>query len=295
MIPLIRLKHDVQFNGDFAKAIDVMKGIAASRFYQLQRHTGKFEGLGAAAREILGAIDMSVVDHPFVRPASERTGVIMVTSDAGLLGGLNTQVVLGGLHEGGPGASLSVIGERGLNTLRDARGGGFAAFPGIEDATRVGLAHAVRDHAVQQVRDGTCGRLIVVYPRPVSFSVQRVVAETLLPCTAWIGQDKPVFSLEDVLWESHPSEIVEYVVWHWIGQRLEEIFALSRLAELAARAMHLEGSYQELLRLGKKLKQQYFRARHEVIDRSMREIFAAQLLYRKIKERDERPAPGEAP
>ena len=56
---------------------------------------------------------------------------------------------------------------------------------------------------------------------------------------------------------------------------------MSRLAELAARSVHLEGSTQELQRRGKKLHQQYFRRRHEVIDNSMRELFAARSLYGK--------------
>jgi len=51
-------------------------------------------------------------------------------------------------------------------------------------------------------------------------------------------------------WESEPADVVAYVVGHWMAHRLEEIFALARLAEFSARAVHLEGSYQELLRQG---------------------------------------------
>ena len=53
------------------------------------------------------------------------------------------------------------------------------------------------------------------------------------------------------------------------------------MAELSARAVHLEGSTQELQREGKKLRQQYFRKRHELIDSSMRELFAARVIYAK--------------
>jgi hypothetical protein len=79
--------------------------------------------------------------------------------------------------------------------------------------------------------------------------------------------------------ESSIANTLEYLVWFWLGQRLYEVLGLSRLAELAARSVHLEGSCQELQRRGQKLRLRYFRQRHEVIDRNMRELFAARALY----------------
>ena len=129
--------------------------------------------------------------------------------------------------------------------------------------------------------------------------MERVTAETFLPVTDWPsgrqekvakGQaplDQRRYSTGQVIWESRPQDALEYLITQWMAHRLSTLFATSRLAELAARAVHLEGSYQELQQQEKKLRLQYFRSRHEVIDRSMREIFATQLLYRK-KEEDEK-------
>ena len=79
------------------------------------------------------------------------------------------------------------------------------------------------------------------------------------------------------------SSVLDYVVTQWVGYRLAEIFALSRLSELAARVAHLEGSYQELQQRGKKLKLHYFRARHEMVDQGIREVFAGQFFAKKLK------------
>jgi ATP synthase F1 gamma subunit len=282
MALLIKLKREVQFNQEFTQVVDVMKGIAAARFHVLQRQLALFEPYTKAVYELLSAVDLQRVDHPFVRAKTPAVGAVVVTSDAGFLGGLNTAVVNAGLAAAGAGGMLAVIGERGASAVRDAPNP-CTLFPGVEDASRLSLALAVRDHMVEQVLSGVCGRLVVVYPKPVSFAVQQVTVETLLPCEALLRQRIPTAAAEEILWESHPEDVVEYVVTQWIGHRLNELFALSRLAELAARAMHLEGSYHELLRIGKRLRLQYFRARHEVIDRSMREIFAAQLLYGKTR------------
>ena len=286
MIPLIKLKKDVLFNGELTKVVDVLKGIAAARYHVLERQMAMFEQFFQVCEEFFASVDVSRLDHPFVRPYGPETAVLLVTTDAGFLGGLNSQVVNVGLKEGGSNAQYSVIGERGYGVLRDMKLE-FAPFPGIQDDGREALAFAVRDHLVRQVLTGRCGRVAVVYPKPVSFSVQEVTVETLIP----FGAPRPSASSgrmgaqsADLLWESRPEDVVEYVVIQWMGHRLAALFALSRLAELAARSVHLEGSFQELNRIGKRLKHEYFRARHEVIDRSMREIFAAQLLYGKQRE-----------
>lgn len=283
MIPLNRLKKELDFNKDLTNVVDVLKGIAAARLHVLQKRLTLFESFFTACYDILSTLDVTQVSHPFVRPATQVASVLLVTSDGGFLGGLNSQVIAQGLHEGGPQALLTVIGERGAGYLRDLRRP-FTACPGIQEASQLALALQVRDHVVQQVRRGQSGKLLVVYPKPVSFAVQNVVVETLLPCSAW-PRRQPV-QARDMVWESSPADVVEYVVTQWVGHRLNEIFALSRLSELAARVTHLEGSYQELQQRGKKLKHQYFRSRHEIIDRSIREIFAAQLLYRHQAEQE---------
>ncbi len=286
MIPLTKLKKDVLFNTELTKVVDVLKGVAASRFHILERQLKSFDDYFKAAEGFLELIDWTQVAHPFVRARTNTVGAILVTSNAGFLGGLNTQVLSIGMREaGGADGVYTVIGERGASALRGTRLS-CTFFPGIDDAARLSLALSVRDHVVQQVLAGTCGRLVVIYPRPVSFSVQEVAADALLPSGAWVPSESRTAMGRLMLWESSPEEVAEYVVAQWLGHRLDQIFALSRLAELSARVVHLEGSYQELGRLGKKLKHEYHRARHEVIDRSMREIFAAQLLYGKAHEDD---------
>ena len=121
MIPLIKLKKDVQFNSEFTKAVDVMKGIAAARFYVLERQLSLFEQFFQVAAEFLSAVDMRRVTHPFVRPTSQKAALLLITSDAGFHGGLNTQVVNLGLSEADAGCLISVVGERGAGVLRDLR------------------------------------------------------------------------------------------------------------------------------------------------------------------------------
>ena len=53
----------------------------------------------------------------------------------------------------------------------------------------------------------------------------------------------------------------------------------SKGLELAARFIHLEESSHRLEDLDKELKMKFFRLKHELTDRSMREIFASRIIH----------------
>jgi ATP synthase F1 gamma subunit len=278
MASLVRLKQEIQFNARLGTLLEALKSIAAQQFQALERTFRAHAALFEAARAIAGSCRLDRVSHPFTR-GEGPIGVIVVTSDTGLLGGLNQQVVTTAVQEyrRNPGEFI-VIGERGTAYVRE-RGFSCRAFPGVVDTGRRGLAVQVRDYALGRVLSGQLGALTIVYPRALSFTLQRVELLRVVPCGAWLEGDAGVpRPSSPVLVESSLAGMLEYLTWLWVGQQLYDVFGMSRLAELAARSVHLEGSAQELQRRGKKLQMRYFRERHEVIDRSMRELFAGRAV-----------------
>ena len=274
------LKKDLEFNRGLSSLIEVLKTIAVSQFRALEQKLKTFEKLQLTIESFFELIDITRVNHIFLNPGNKPKAVVAVTSDSGLLGGLNMQVVNQALIElEKAGGKLIVIGERGKAYLRDTKIS-FVAFGGIKDEERYAQAVQMREYVMSQIFAGAFSSLVVVYPRPVSFTVQRVEAVQFLPFLPTSVQapqtsDWPM----DVILESRLGDIIEYLVHIWIGQKFYEIFGLSRLAEFAARFVHLEGSHQRLKEMDQKIKLEYFRVRHELIDRNMRELFAARLLY----------------
>lgn len=257
-----------------------MKGIAASQFQVLERRMRSFERSFQVMSDICSSLDMQSISHPFVASPGPL-GIILMTSETGLLGGLDRQVVIRGFQELGevPGEFI-VIGERGRRYLTE-RGVVHRAYPGVRDhdGERHQQACQLRDVCLRWVLEGHVGTVKAVYPRPLSFTTQRVEVATLLPCGAWGGGRSSAVERTTLLLESRGPDLVEYLAWLWVGQQLHEIFGWSRLAELAARSLHLEGSVQELRTRVRKFQQQYSRGRHELIDRDMRDLFASRLLY----------------
>jgi ATP synthase F1 gamma subunit len=280
MNSLSGIKKDLEFNKGLSSLIEVLKNLAVAQYRTLEHKMKTFEKLITSIEGFFEYIDLSYVQSPFVGDVKKPMAVVAVTSDSGLLGGLNMQVVTKAVNElaESPG-KLIVVGERGKSYVRESTAS-FVAFPGIKDEERYSQAMQLRDYLIKRIKDGTYGQLRIVYPRPVTFTVQKVDVVTCLPFTPPKRKDESIsqFSREVIL-ESDLGDILEYLLGIWIGQKVYEIFGLSRLAEFAARYVHLEESLQKLKEMDAKQRLQYFRVRHEMIDRNMRELFSARLLY----------------
>ena len=277
MANLTQLKKEIHFTGQLGSLLNVIKAIAAQQFQLLERSLKFNPGFFEAIQAIAATFNLEQMQHPLTSGVGP-TGVIAVTSDAGLLGGLNQQVILTAVREfrKAPG-ELMIIGKRGVRYASEQKVP-FHEFPGVQDETRRMLAEQVRDYALNHVLSGKLGMLTIVYPRASSFTVQKVETVRAVPCQTWLREGKVSGIRGKLLMESTPSSVLEYLVWVWLGQKLFEVFGMSRLAELAASAVHLEMSSQELARRKDKQMRRYCRERHEVIDRGMRELFAAKML-----------------
>jgi ATP synthase F1 gamma subunit len=280
MKPLSIVKKDLEFNSSLSSLLEVLKNISVSQYRALESRMKTHEKLKTAIYSFLELIDPRQVDHPFLVPRNKSQIVVAVTSDSGLLGGLNHEVVYTALAELEkiPGR-LVVIGERGKMVARDS-GVPIVSFSGVREEEQYAQMIQLRKYLVTKFFEDSVGYLKVVYPRPVTFTVQKIEVISFLPFHLETVQETQASAFfKEVIFESRSADIVEYLIFTWLGQKLSEIFILSRLAEFAARFVHLEGSCQRMKEMDKKLRLEYFRIRHELIDRNMRELFSSRLIY----------------
>lgn len=283
MLPAIHIKRTIDFNKGFRSLLEVLKLVAVSEYHNLERKLKSFDRLQDLLGEFFSAIDLGSVRHPFVTPAENKPlAVLAVTSDTGLLGGINMQVVAKAVdlvRESS--GQLVVMGDRGLIYAQDM-GMPFKHFPGVVDSRRFQQAAEMRDYLSRLVMSQEAGGIKVVFPKALSFVVHRVEVATLVPFARTEPVEPQVLDPRNrMIMESTPASVAEYLVYLIIGQRLFEIFGMSRVCEQAARFVHLEESCNKISEMNKKLLLQYFRRRHEVIDANMRELFSARSLYAK--------------
>lgn len=280
-----QLKEELEINGDLTDLMDVLKGIAATEFWILQKKRKRFEDFIKAFEGFFRFIDFIDVKHPFVQGEGDLA-IIMMTSDEGFMGGLNMRVINSALsYPGADDAQLMIIGEQGASYL-SAQGRQFTGFPGFKSDECYEASLNIKDHIIKEGLEGNFGKLVLFYPKPVSFMIQKIEQLKILPCSELFekGSDK-IKGWENVIVESPIDHIIEYLVETWIVQKLFEVFEDSKLAELSARTLHLEESYQTLIEQKKGLSHQYFQSRHELVDAEMRDMFSAQIVRKKAKKK----------
>ena len=141
----------------------------------------------------------------------------------------------------------------------------------------------LRDYVVDEVAKGNLSSVKIVYPRAFSLTSQKIESRTLLPFSEQLrkASEGRTGSYSSILLESSVFDIIEYLMYLLVGQEIYEVLGLSRLAEYAARYIHLEESTDKIKEDIKKLRLKYFKVRHEIIDQQMRELSAAKAIMAK--------------
>ncbi|MFC1497278.1 FoF1 ATP synthase subunit gamma [Verrucomicrobiota bacterium] len=294
------LRKELQFNTNLLGLIETLKNVAASQYHQLERRKERFDQFMNAFSGFFRVVNLVDVDDPLVKVASDVLGIIIITSDSGFMGGLNQGVVRAALKaQGGlpdEKVSLVIIGDKGGSVFSDM-GKEFKFFPGISQETIYEQAVEIKDYVVGEVLNRRMGRVVLSYPRALSFSSQDINVINILPCAELFDIESEsevathikgkgvVAEAQKVIVESSFSDMVEYLAGAWVTSKLYEVFEDSKLAEFSARAMHLEGSVQKVEKEHKKVQRKVFKAVHEVIDKQMRESHSAKSLMEKKKKR----------
>ena len=280
---LSKLKSEMLFNADLTRLVDAMKGVAAAQYFTMEKKKSNLGITGKALEELFESYDFRRSHHPFVRLANPKRYIVLITTDSGFMGGLNMKVINAGLRLETEGARFLVLGERGVNSIKEF-GKQVDFLPGINpDDSRFELQDTLISKMIHAVAQEGFGQVILVAPRVLSFTVQRVENWNLIPCPFFF-KNKPEFvptqKMQEnaVILESTAGGIIENLVVLWLRKHLTEIFEDAKLAEFGARTMHLEESFQTLTKIDKQLKLQFFKARREKIDQSLRESFTAQLM-----------------
>lgn len=285
---LSAIKKDLEFNVNLYGLIEVLKEIAIAQYKVLEKKLKTFDDVFGALGDVFALLQVGDLKHPLLHTGDRQPGVIALTSDAGLLGGLNMGVMSQAIKEAQRcKGRLIIVGEKGQMYAQES-GLPFTVFKGVKDETRFEQALQLRDYVLEQELSGKLGELKIVYPVALSIVAQQVKTLPLFPAqaghTGGIPNNRRVAhggsDDQDVLLESDLGDILQYWIYLFLGQKFFQIFGMSRLAELSARYNHLENSKGKIEQLNKELRLQYFRQRHEMIDKNIREIFCARLAFK---------------
>ena len=111
---LSQIKKDMEFNLNLANLIGVLKEIAIFQYHVMEKRVRSFDKIFVMLDRLLNMVSVGNIQHPLLNASRGIPGVIAITSDTGLLGALNMQVMsiaLGELEANQ--AKLIIVGEKG--------------------------------------------------------------------------------------------------------------------------------------------------------------------------------------
>src|SRR3954463_16274982 len=176
------------------KITKAMEMVAASKMRRAQERMRMARPYGEKIRNVAAHISHANPEyrHPFLieRDAVKRVGIIVITADKGLCGGLNTNVLRLALQHirewenRGEQIEACAIGTKGLGFLQRLGAKVVSEAIGIGDRPQMDKLIGAVKVMLDAYIDGRFDRLLIFYTRFVNTMKQEPVMEQLLPLSA---------------------------------------------------------------------------------------------------------------
>ena len=245
MPSLIDLRRRVRAVKNTQQITKAMKMVAASKLRRAQERIVNARPYAVQMQRVLSSVaarvDASL--HPLLenRPTGpdSRTLVIIVTSDKGLCGSFNTNIIkAGGLFITGSrqACTLGLVGRKGRDYF--ARRAFEVLFEevGLFQRLKYGDAQAIAKTAIESFVSGRVDKVVLIYNEFKSVMTQRVVVDQLLPIARENVDGVPAAGENqiDYLYEPGPAQILDDLLPRYIEVQLYRALLESNAAFFAA-------------------------------------------------------------
>jgi F-type H+-transporting ATPase subunit gamma len=186
------LKNRVASVKNVQKITRAMEMISAARLRRAEQRIVSLRPYASAIRRMTrqaAEAAENIPNLPILRERDEvsNVGILLVTSDRGLAGAFNGQIIRAGIRaaadlEGeGKEVVFSASGRRGVGSLNFRKRTPAGAYVGFTDRPAYGNARDIASDLIAAYVDGDVDRVEIFYNHYISPLQQRVTRETLLP------------------------------------------------------------------------------------------------------------------
>ena len=279
-----KVKVEVSEVRELVDLIQVLKDVADMKYHALSSQKSKFNRFNESFTDFFGLVSFSQVRHPLVNNQNPKTAIVVISTERGFVGDLNSRVVGRALEEleKNPDASLVVIGKKGVTKLEGLGKKMAKTWEDVEEKGFYEVALEIKSYLVNEVMENRLGHVIVVYPWPKDYTVIKPRAIKLLPCEDLLPQQvQTVEQFNQVIEESDPIDMTGYLADLWLSSKIYEIFYDTNLAAASAQTQQLDSSLGKMRKEREVVKLKYRKARRGDIDKSLREVFSARMMVAK--------------
>ena len=266
------------------KITKAMEMVAASKMRKAQDRMRAARPYAEKVRQIAGNLSRANPEyvHPFmVKNDAKTVGYIVVTTDKGLCGGLNTNILravtaqLKDLQTQGQSAEVVAIGNKGLGFMNRVGAKVVSHVTGLGDTPHLDKLIGPVKVLLDAYTEGRISAVHVCYTKFINTMKQESVIEQLLPLSAQSLQDNSNKGHDwDYIYEPDAPAVIDDLLLRYVEAQVYQAVAENMASEQSARMVAMKAATDNAGSVISELKLVYNKTRQAAITKELSEIVA---------------------
>jgi F-type H+-transporting ATPase subunit gamma len=276
---LRELKRQIKSTQNMKQITKAMEMVAAAKLRRAQMAAEAARPYANKLKEVVSSIAAGTkgVKHPMLDVREvKKTGYLIITSDRGLAGGYNANVLrkvmatIREKHKSTSEYSLFVIGRKGVDYFRRRNMPIAEAITGLPDSASFADIKPIAQLAVQKFAEGEYDELILVYNKFVNAISQVPVEKQLLPLGD-VSSEQANVSYE---YEPSPEGVLEVLLPKYAETLVFSAFLEGKASEFGAKMQAMGNASKNATKMIESYTVSFNRARQAAITQEISEIVA---------------------
>ncbi|HCK91548.1 MAG TPA: F0F1 ATP synthase subunit gamma [Gammaproteobacteria bacterium] len=265
------------------KITKAMELVAASKMKKAQDNMLRSKPYATKILQVITHLTTANLDfeHAYLTEQDgENVGVLVVSSDRGLCGGLNVNlfkkvnVYAKEIADRGGKAKFSVVGSKAHAFFKNVGGDVVAYTNGLGDHPSMESLLGNVKVLLDLYLAGEVSKVVVIYNKFVNTMTQAPTVEQILPITkeTFAAEEKKQGYSWDYIYEPAPEALLEHLVSRFIESRAYQALVENIACEQAARMVAMKSATDNAGDMIKELQLVYNKARQASITQELAEI-----------------------
>ena len=263
------------------KITSAMEKVAASKIRKAQQQMEESRPYAQRIRRVIGHLAHANPDykHPFlIERDVKRVGMIVISTDRGLCGGLNANLFkkvigeLGKWQGEGVEVDLALVGAKAVQFFRRMGGNVVGTATHLGDRPSANDLIGAITIMVQSYEEGNIDRLFLVHNEFVSAMSQKPEVVTLLPVSELDLGEEHLQEHWDYIYEPDAGELLDDVLTRYIESQVYRGAVENFACEMAAKMVAMKSATDNAGEIIDGLQLEYNKARQAAITQEISEI-----------------------
>lgn len=275
------IRNKIRSVKNMQKITSAMEKVAASKIRKAQAQMEASRPYAERIRRVISHLSHANPDarHPFMMERdAKRVGIIVISTDRGLCGGLNANLfrrVIGEIAEWRNQdieVDLALVGAKAVQFFRRMGGNVVGTASHLGDQPSVNDLIGAITIMLKAYEDGKIDRLFLMHNEFVSAMSQKPVNATLLPVSEIAEKEEQMQEMFDYIYEPEAGELLDEFLSRYIESQVYRGAVENFACEMAAKMVAMKSATDNAGEIIEKLQLQYNKARQAAITQEISEI-----------------------